>query len=109
MSIPAACLASEAITSDSSAPVVETDSGWFAQTNAIGVPAGMPAPHSFAAVPGLLQVVFPPGTTFQPWALRIATALAGLYGKAGVPAVSGAYGENGAVGTSVYAGTAAFL
>ena len=81
----------------------------MAQTNAIGVPAGMPAPHSFAAVPGLAHVVRPPGTTFQPWALRIETAFAGLYGKAGLPADAGAYGENGAVGTSVYAGTAALL
>src|SRR5580658_8666331 len=98
MSIPASCLASDATTSDSSAPVVETDSGWLAQTNAIGVPAGMPVPHSVAAVPGLTHVVRPPGTTFQPWAVSIETAFAGLYGKAAWPADAGAYGDNGAVG-----------
>src|SRR5580704_16691416 len=109
MSIPAALLASEATTSASSAPVVETASGWLAHTNAIGVPAGMPAPHSLAAVPGLLHVVRPPGTTFQPWPFRIVTALPGLNGNGAVAADAGAYGEAGEVGTSVYAGTAAPL
>ena len=46
---PGGLLGLEANASDSSTPVVETDSGWFAQTNLIGVPAGIPAPHSFGA------------------------------------------------------------
>src|SRR5580704_16314735 len=109
MSIPADWRAWEASTSDSRAPVVETDSGWLAHTNAIGVPAGMPAPHSFDAVPGLMHVVRPPGTTFQPWALRMPTAVVGLYGKGGVLADFGAYGDDGELGTCAYCGTAAPL
>ncbi len=78
MLIPAACLAIEASASDSRTPVVDADSGWLAQTNFSGVPAGMPAPHSLGAVPAVWQVVWPLGTTFQPWALSSETAVDGL-------------------------------
>ena len=79
-STPAAFLASDANAYDSSTPVDAADSGWLAQTNLIGVPGGMPAPHSPAPLPALAQVVSPPGLTFQPCAFSVATALLGLYG-----------------------------
>src|SRR5436309_347919 len=104
MSIPADFLACEATTSDSSAPVVATDSGWLAHTNEIGVPAGIPAPHSPDPDPGFWQVVVPPGTTFQPWAFSTDTALDGLNGYGAVVALAGAYGEVGADGVGPYAG-----
>src|SRR5262245_54471214 len=105
MSIPAAAFASDASASDSSAPVDDTDSGWLAQTNLNGVPAGIPAPHSLDAVPGFTHVDCPFGTTFQPWALSSDTALDGLYGNGGLVALGGAYGDFGADGTGPYAGT----
>ncbi len=42
--------------------------------------AGMPAPQSPLAVPALMQVSVPLGTTFQPLSSSSALALAGLYG-----------------------------
>src|ERR1700684_2489584 len=98
MLIPAAAFPSDASASDSSAPTDETDSGWLAQTNLNGVPAGIPAPHSPAPVPGLTHVDWPFGTTFQPLAFSSDTALAGLYGYAGLVAFGGAYGDVGANG-----------
>ena len=41
---------------------------------AILVPAGMPAPHSPAPVPGFAHVSVPFGTTFQPFAFRMLIA-----------------------------------
>src|SRR5450755_4128177 len=99
MLMPAICLASEAMTSDSRAPVVDSAAGRLAHTNEIGVPADMPAPHSVAAVPGFAHVVVPPGATFHPWAFSSDTAAAGSYAYGAWAALAGAYGELGADGT----------
>ena len=63
------------------------------------VPAGMPAPHSPAPVPGLAQVSVPFGTTVQPFAFSRDEAAAGLNGYGLVDAVAGVNGLFGSTGT----------
>ena len=62
------------------------------------VPAGMPAPHSPAPVPGLAQVSVPFGTTLQPLAFSSGRGTAGLNGYGLVtrsPACRGSSGSTG--------------
>ena len=99
MLIPAACLASEVTASSVSGTYGPAASVSVAHGNEIGVPSGMPAPHWLAPVPASAHVVCPFGTTCQPWAFRIDTALAGLYGYGGLTALAGAYGVFGTDGT----------
>ena len=63
------------------------------------VPAGIPAPHWPAPVPGLAQVSVPPGTTFQPWLFSILTAVGTLNGYGFFTAFAGVYGLVGMDGT----------
>ncbi len=53
------------------------------------MPAGMPAPHWLAPVPGDWQVSVPPGTTFQPCDFSRLTALATLNGYGFFSALDG--------------------
>ena len=58
----------------------------------------MPAPHSSDAVPAFCARRRATGTTFQPCAFSIDTAVEGLYGNGLVVALAVVYGESGADG-----------
>src|SRR5580658_6706312 len=49
----------------------------YGKTKLRVLPAAIPGPH----LAGSTQVLSPPGTTFQPWLVSRAFALAGLYGN----------------------------
>ncbi len=70
-------------------------------------PTGIPAPHSSEAVPGLTQVVTPPGLTFQPWLESSLEAADTLKGYGSVLASVGVYGFEGVSGMVPYDGAAA--
>ena len=67
--------------------------------NEIPSPAVIPAPHSFAAVPGCSQVVVPFGATFQPWLERIVAAACVENAYGFVDALTLASGLSGDTGT----------
>src|SRR5580693_8882506 len=95
--------------SDLSCAISWSSEAWplsYWRLSAALAPALTPAPHSPVPMPGLVQVLVPPGLTVHPFALSSAIAAVGLYGYGFDFSNESTKVELGFTGTGPYVGYA---